>query len=47
MGMTTLHNDKLVIMKKFNLPSVFIQIGNLESCQMSCIRQEGKVSILL
>ena len=33
--------------KKFNLLSVFIQVGNLESCQMSCIRQESKVSILL
>ena len=31
--------------KKFNLPSVFIQVGNLKRRQMGCIRQESFVDL--
>ena len=45
--MTTLHNDKLVIKEQFYLPTVLVEISNLQRVQFHGISQEHELTTLL
>ena len=45
--MATLHKDKLVIKEQFYLPTVLVEISNLQRGQFHCISQEHELTALL
>ena len=47
MGMTTLHNDKLIIKEQLYLPSVLVKVSNLLGCQVHRVGQKHELPVLL